>query len=354
MGKQAQSKPEPVGPDEVLLVDFGAGEHGHRGQYNAMLSRLFHLRRAHFSLAMLAARAPVLCPQIEAAPVRFAITCLARSLVGRRTAGLLLRPLPTLRGRSLRLRAKRLMLKLLRYTPGAQVLTIVPFAVEPGFASIAHGWIHDLQNWDLQLEANPAAAPAAQSLAQEIRRLAQGRPVCAAIGRQEQAKGFDRFAALYTANPGLRAAALFAFGGKVSPELAQVARDFAAQGGFALDRFVSDDELAGLYAAADLVWCAYAPDYDQASGVLGRALQHGIPVVARRSSVIAAICANEGHPCVELDDGEGWQALTAIPRRLAPDLVRSRARQHGEVSLTRLSEALRAAPAWNPFADAAG
>jgi hypothetical protein len=242
------------------------------------------------------------------------------------------------------------MLKLLRRTPGAQVLTIVPFAVEPGFATIAHGWIHDLQNWDLLLEANPAAAPAAQSLAREIRRHAQGRPVCAAIGRQEQDKGFDRFAAIYTANPGLRDALLFAFGGKVSPELTPAARDFAALGGFALDRFVSDDELAGLYAAADLVWCAYAPDYDQASGVLGRALQHGIPVVARRGSVIAAICANEGHPCVEPDDGDGWEMFKAIPPRLAPDLARSRARQHGEVSLARLVEALRAAPAWNPFA----
>jgi hypothetical protein len=77
-------------------------------------------------------------------------------------------------------------------------------------------------------------------------------------------------------------------------------------------------------------------------------------VVARRGSVIAAICANEGHPCVELVDGDGWEALAVIPPRLAPDLVRSRARQHGEVSLARLSEALRAPPAWNPFANAAG
>lgn len=350
MGEQVRSEPLPDRPDEVLLVDFGAGDHGHRGQYNAMLGRLFNLRRAGFSLAMLWARAPVLCPQIEAAPLRFAITCLVRGLLGRRTAGLLLRPLPALNGQSLRLRTKRAVLKLLRRTPGAQVLTIVPFTIEPTLASIAHGWIHDLQNWDLQLEPALPAPPASGQLIQEIRRLSRGRAVCCAIGRQEREKGFDRFAGLYSASPPLRDAMLFAFGGKVSPEFAEAARIFADLGGLALDRYVTDAELIELYGAADLVWCVYSPDYDQASGVLGRALQLGIPVVARRGSVIAAICVNERHPCVELDEGAGWEALAAVPPRASPDLSRSRARRHGAVSLKRLAEALRVAPAWDPFA----
>jgi hypothetical protein len=350
MGSEAQSEPVPPRPGEVLLVDFEAGEDGHRGQYNAMLARLFRLSRARFSPAMLLARAPVLCPQIEAAPGRFALTCLARGLLGRRTVGLLLRPLPALRGTSLRLRFKRAMLKLLRRVPGAQVLTIVPFVVEPGFAAIAHGWIHDLQNWDMPLDPKAAPDPAAQALAGQIRARAQGRPVCCAIGRQVREKGFDRFAALHNADPALREAMLFAYGGKVSSDLAEAARGFAAAGGFALDRFVSDAELAGLYGAADLVWCVYAPDYDQASGVLGRAMQLGIPVAVRRGSVIARFCAAEAHPCIELDEDDDWQALAAIPPRLDPQLAWDRARSHGEVSLARLSAALGVRPAWDSFA----
>lgn len=347
MGEAARTEPAPALPGAVLLVDYGAGDEGHRGQYNAMLGRLFNLRRADFSLAMLLARAPVLCPQIEAAPVRFALTCLVRGLLGRRTVGFLLRPLPALYGQTLRLRAKRAALKLLLRTPGAQVLTIVPFAIAPRLATIAHGWIHDLQNWDGQLDRDP---PVAEDLTHDIRRHAAGRPVCCAIGRQERAKGFDRFAALYSGSAGLRETLLFAFGGRVAPELAASAGSFAADGGFALDRFVSDAELAGLYAAADLVWCVYAPDYDQASGVLGRALQRGIPVVARRGSVIAAICANEGHPVIEFGEDEGNEAFAAIPPRTPPDHAEARARLHGEVSLTRLAEALQTAPAWDPFA----
>jgi hypothetical protein len=351
MGDKAVTGKPAARPDEALLVDYEAGDDGHRGQYKAMLAKLFHLRLANFSPAMLVDRAPVLCPQIEAAPMRFVLTCLIRSMLGRRTVGFLLRPLPALRGQSLRLRLKRIALKLLRRTPGVQVLTIVPFAIEPELGAIAHGWIHDLQNWDLQLEPAAVEAPVARALARDIRGHAQGRPVCCAVGRQVRDKGFDRFTAIYAANPVLRDAVLFAFGGQVPQELAAMARDFADHGGFALDRFITDDELAGLYAAADLVWCVYSPDYDQASGVLGRALQFGIPVIARRGSVIAAICANEGHPCIELGGADDWQAVMALPQRTEPDLARNRARQHGEVSLARLAQALGTEPAWNPFAD---
>lgn len=353
MGKQARSVPRPNPPGEVLLVDFEIGDYGHRGQYNAMLARLFKLRRASFSPAMLLDRAPVLCPQIETAPVRFALICLARALLGKRTVGFLMRPLPALHGRSFRLRIKRAVLKLLRRTPGVEVLTIVPFAVAPGLADIASGWIHDLQNWDMQLEADPVATPAGQDLAQAIRRQANGRLVCCAMGRQDREKGFDRFAALFAASPALREAVLFAFGGKVSPDLAAAGQAFADLGGYAIDRFISDDELSGLYAAADLVWCAYAPGYDQASGVLGRALQFGVPVVARRGSVIEAICINEDHPHISLGDDDSWEVLADVPPRIAPGLAHVRARRHGEVSLARLAEALRLAPAWDPF-DATG
>lgn len=349
MGSEAKAEPPPSRRDEVLLVDFDAGEHGHRGQYNAMLARLFHLRRERFSFSLLLARAPVLCPQIEAAPARFALTAMLRAMLGRRTVGLLLRPLPALEGRSLRLRIKRLVLHTLRRAPGVQVLTIVPFSIHSGLASIAHGWIHDLQGWDMQLEVASGVMPRHHALTETIRKAARGRAVCCAIGRQNRDKGFDRFAALHAADRDLRETMLFAFGGEVSPELGSVASAFAQQGGFALDRLVSDDELFALYAAADLVWCFYSPEYDQASGVLGRAMQLGIPVVTRARSVVAAICEAEGHPFLALDD-DRWQPLAHPPRRVDPDLACKRAREHGIASLERLAAALGVQPAWDPFA----
>ena len=350
MQQAPDSRVEPQAGGEVLLVDFGAGDHGHHGQYNAMLKRLFRMRPTGFSLGVVIDPAPVLYPQIEAAPFQFAMAAVLRGMLGRRTVGFLLRPLPALKGKNPRLILKRIALWLLRRIAGVQVLTIIPFAIEPQLDCIAAGWIHDLQNWDLQLEHRTAPPAADGALSREITDRAGGRPVCCAIGRQEIAKGFDRFAGIYGDDEALRDQVLFAFGGSVAPELKALAGAFAAQGGFALDRFVSDAELLELYAAADLIWCVYAPDYDQASGVLGRAMQLGIPVAARRGSVIAAICANEGHPCIEIDEDHAAQALCAIPPRLEAADAHARARRHGQTSLTRLAAALGVEPAWNPFA----
>lgn len=336
---------------DVLLVDFGAGDHGHRGQYNAMLARLFRVRPARFGPAMLGSRRAVLVPQIEAAPGLFLITCLLRAVLGRRTVGLLLRPLPALHGTSLRLRIKRAALIVLRRVPGVAVLTIIPFAVEPGLARIARGWIHDLQNWDFSLgsESDPAQS---MVTAQAIRDQAGARKVCAAIGGQSRDKGFDRFAALWSGTPALRAEFLFAYGGKVTPDLASSAARFAASGGFALDRFVSDAELLGLYQAADLVWCAYDPAYDQASGILGRAMQFGLPVVVRAGSVIEQLCRIADHPHIGEAALAGDAPARGLPPRLAPELARARAAAQGQLSLARLAEALAVPVAFDPFAAA--
>ena len=327
-------------PPHVLLLDFDGGDHGHRGQYNAMLERLFPVQRARFTLGTVLARAPILVPQIEQAPVAFTLTCVVRSMLGRRTVGFLMRPLPTLLGTGWRLRLKRAMLKVLRRTPGAQVLTIIPFAIEPRFDRIAHGWIYDLQNWDMLLERETACTPKAQALADTIAGQAAGRKVCCAIGRQDVSKGFDAFAWLYSQSEAIQRTMLFAFGGKVDRELERDAEALIASGGFALNRFISDDELRGLYEAADLVWCAYDPDYDQASGILGRAMQLGIPVIARPGSIVARLCDLEGHPWAADAQDQDWARNVSALAPVASAEARARTRRHGEYSLARLAQAL--------------
>lgn len=349
MTEQGQGNLARAADAEVLLVDFGAGTHGHRGQWNAMLARLFNLRHAPFGLRTIVARQPILAPQIEHSPAGFLLTCLVRALLGRRTVGLLLRPLPALIGTSLRLRLKRLTLRLLRLLPGTQVLTIVPFALEPGFARIAHGWIHDLQNWDMQLGSS-ADGDRGKQLSAAIRAEAGQRRICCAIGRQDRAKGFDRFARSFVGSPDLRGQMLFAFGGQAATDVARDAAMFAEAGGFALDRMISDAEIFGLYGAADLVWCVYDPAYDQASGILGRAMQLGIPVAVRPGSLIERFCLLEGHPHVAIADAADWSALVALPQPLAPEAASARARRHGELSLARLAAALGVRPAEDPFA----
>lgn len=336
---------------EILLLDFSPNEHGHREQYNSMLVALFNTRRVRFGWSSLWAQQPILVPAIESSPSGFALLCLIRAIIGRRTVGFLMRPLPVIQAASLRHRIKGAALKMLKRMRGNVVLTIIPFAVEPRFAQIANDWIYDLQNWDMQLAA-PANEDHTIALASQVRAAAIGRQVCCAIGRQDEGKGFHRFARLFCGDPVLRSALLFAYGGLIDPSLKREARQFAEAGGFGLDRFVSDAELLGLYCAADLVWCVYGPDYDQASGILGRAMQMGLPVVVRRGSVIERICELERHPFVSFDAQSETVDLSHLPKRLPADQARARARLHGAISLARLSRALGVKPVNDPFVDA--
>lgn len=320
------------------MLDFDGGSDGHRGQYNAMLCALFDARHAPFGPAVLVDPRPVLTPQIEHAPVRFFTTCLIRACLGRRTVGLLLRPLPSLYGASPRLRLKRAGLRLLRRLSKAQVLTIVPFEIDTDLSSIAHGWIHDLQNWDFGRGTNQDEV-AGQCLTADLETRAAGRKICCAIGGQSREKGFDRFCAMWNSKPELRNRFLFAYGGKVTADCAAEAESFARSGGCAFDRFISDGELRGLFQAADLVWCAYDPGYDQASGILGRAMQHGVPVVVRSGSVVEKLCRLAAHPFL-LEADVATTDRHSLPEPMPLTLAQERARRHERESMTTLTRAL--------------
>lgn len=338
----------------MLLVDFGAGGHGHRGEFNAVLARIFPIKPAAFGWALLTSPQPVLVPMIEDAIYRYVITSLLRALQGFRTVGIVLRPLPAVHGKSLRLRVKRLALKVLKHLPACQVLTMVPFAIEPKISAIATEWFHDVQSWDLQLASPAALAPDAEELAARIRRAARGRKTVCAIGYQSAIKGFDRFADLFAASPALRGTMLFCYGGKVDLAIGDKAELMAESGGCGFNRFISETELFGLYAAADLVWCYYDPSYDQASGILGRALQLGVPVIARRGSVIQRQCELYRHPHIALDADCDPARLAEAVEALDIAAARRRAHDQGVASVAVLAKALGTAPRNDLFVAASG
>lgn len=333
----------------VLLIDIMGGNDGHRASYKALFARLFGARAGPLNAAALFSARPLLFSMIEEGFGRFVWACLIRSLLGRRTVGLLFRPLPATNGRTLRMRSKRLLLRLLRRLPGARVLILVPFMVDPRMARVAHDWFYDLQNWDLALDPPGPDTPETFSLAEQIGLTGAGRSIVSAIGHQTNDKGFDRFTAIFT-DPEIRTRYQFAYGGKVAAPLKSAAKDFASAGGFGLDRFVTDDELLGFYAAADLMWCAYDPAYDQASGILGRAMQRGVPVIVRAGSVVHRLCELEGHPHIALHSEGGKELLGPLPQPLDPAAARQRAIAHGVESIARLERALGVPAIENPFA----
>lgn len=321
---------------------------GHHHRYCAAISQMFAVERVSSWGAAVSSRLPLLVPTVESMFLSYSAIAVLRNLLGRRTVGLLFRPGPALAGTSLRLRLKRAILKLLLRLPLTRTLTILPFSVEPRFAEIADGWIYDLQLWDLDAQEcrrvrERPDGEAMDGLRAAIGQAAAGRPVCCAIGRQNRDKGFDRFVDLYVSGPGLREAMLFAFGGQVDAGVAAGLPDFRRVGGYGLERELSDGELLDLYGAADLVWCAYDPSYDQASGILGRAAQLGIPVLVRDGSLVHRLCRLEGiaHVAVAFppDAVCDWTRILAVPPRQTEAAI-ERTRRMAASSVRRLREAL--------------
>lgn len=298
-----------------MILLFSRREDGHRRAYLDFFARLFDGRRVRARDLWLAPE-PVFFMMVEENFALFAAVATLRSAFGRRTVGLLFRPLPALRGTGMRLALKRRVLGLLKRLPPVSTLTILPFSVEPDFARIADGWIYDPQLWDLTERERKIGTPpmASDSYLAGLHGAAGGRRIIAAVGRMDRAKGFDTFARAYSRSAELRAASLFVSCGRIKTEIADDGAALTRAGGVVVDREISDDELLEAYAAADAVWCCYAPDYDQASGVLGRAVQLGVPAIVRAGSLIERFCRLEGVPHLAIDPAR----FDNLPLSLAP------------------------------------
>lgn len=292
---------------------------GHRAAYlDFVIARLGGGRLT--AGRVLNSHAPVLFLMIEENFGLYVFGGLWRAILGRRTVGLMFRPGPAIAGQTLRLRLKRMLLSGLRWVPTVRTLSIIPAPLVPGVEKIVDGWIHDFQLWDLScadrrrvadLRAGSTAADDAVILMEACAHAA-GRPLLVALGMQNHSKGISHLAA--AVETGQLDGWAVIIGGSFSSDAAR-ARDMLEAGGAKIvDRFLTDAEMLALYAAADAVWCFYDPSYDQASGILGRALQLGVPAVVRRGSVSEALCRDLGVPHAATDGSTDLDAaLNALP-----------------------------------------
>lgn len=230
--------------------------------------------------------------------------------LGRRTVGLFFRSGECFKTGA-KYRLKRLIFQFLKYAPRTVVLTILPFWIEPRFEQIADGWIYDPQLWDLDyLSTLPGDSH--QEMVETISATANGRKIIIALGAQNRIKGFAEFANIWLSSETLRSQFLFVGAGKVSDECIPSADVFAKTGGVLFDFVISDHQLLALYEVSDAVWTCYAPDYDQSSGIFGRAFQKGKPALVRAGSRIATLASGLGHPILGLPFDEPDTAAEMI------------------------------------------
>lgn len=290
---------------------------GHHAEYNLLLEK--ELKSLGVTvvfwshpIAAIAARR-VFFSMIDGNWSSFILCVFLSCVTGQRVGGLFFRAGECFRP-GLKHRVKYRLFRALKLLPGVKILTIMPFSVDPRFAEIADDWSHDPQLWDRQSLVH-LAPDASTPLSVEVRNLAKGRALIVALGAQSRGKGFDYLCDVWRSSAALRERYLIVAAGKVTEELREEADRLRARGGVVIDRFITAQELSSLYATATLVWAAYHPDYDQASGIVGRAFQFGVPAIIRRGSYMASLMRDLGHETIEVgyDDASETARLLLSP-----------------------------------------
>lgn len=275
---------------------------GHRASYLEFVQSKFGGERLS-AKSLVFWKDPVFFLMIEDNFALYLLVSFLRVLLGRRTVGLLFRPKPAIAANSVRLKLKKLALKFLRNFSNVKTFSIVPVPLEPAINEIVNDWIYDFQLWDINFEQKQIVKKIRDSYQLsdleifnqfEILKKIKNRnkkKILVAIGAQNKGKGVEELAkAINTLSD---ADYLVVVAGRFSQDVSIAKQTIKTGGGLVFDRFMTDDEILALYAIADNVWCFYDPSYDQASGILGRAIQLDVTPLVRAKSFSELLCKSE-------------------------------------------------------------
>lgn len=247
------------------------------------------------------------------APASYAIIAFFRGLVGRKTAALFLRPQTCLRTNHSKFRLKKSLYRIIRRLPNLTLVTITPHTWQPSFHEVSHVGTYDPQYWDFH-DGTALRTPCETSFARELANAAGNRAIICLPGFLSREKGFG-FLAEVAARPEIaQAPVLLVAAGAVLPEMRSAAEGFTRAGGYLVDRELSGAEIESIYGVSDAIWACYHPQYDQASGIFGRAVQTGTPVFIRRGSLIQAAAVDLVADAIALPYGDAPGAAAEIHR----------------------------------------
>lgn len=312
----------PLG--EARLVHFGNNE-GHRREYQELFTSLFDLvpivgRVGSRNIWALKSARSLLFGTIEDHYIGFVAVALLRAILGLPTVGIFLRPQKCFKANgTLRRTIKGWFFSGLKRVPQLSVCTIVPFAFAPHYAKVARFGVMDPHMWD---KLKPATRAYDADLASLVIEQAHGRRILAFLGSVTPIKGIEFLMSLLR-QPGWPEDKIFVVvAGKVVADLEEPLQRILRSRVLVIDRTISDLELDTLYNYCDWIWACYRPDYDQASGIFGRAVQFGRVPIVRAGAQIDHIATELGLTAIRLDfdkvnDGmltlDGSQEIACVP-----------------------------------------
>jgi hypothetical protein len=329
-------------PEKTKITYVSKDGDGHHAEYDRLFEAalaplkisLHRVPAARFSAD---AKAPLFYAFLDTRPTE-TIAALGRAAVrsfrGRATIGLFFRPGDCFIKGSFKAAVRRVLFRFISRLPHVHILSILPPEVFPRLREVATDWIYDPQLWDLNYLSDASTEPSTQ-IADQLAVASRGRRFLIALGTQSKTKGFDYLVDVWCASARLREEYICVVAGKVAASSTAQAKRFVDHGGVLINQRIANSDLFYLYKRADMIWACYAEGYDQSSGIHGRAVQLGIPVLVRKDSCIDRLGKMLVYPSLGLPaDGAaaaaeqilGWQpgAIDAARRKETADKMRLR------------------------------
>jgi glycosyltransferase involved in cell wall biosynthesis len=267
---------------------------GHRNSYQNLLIKILNFSAStgsiNFNSLMRLINADKLFfASIDDDYLGFIFISLIRSAAGKRTSGIFVRTLQCYSGKRPIHFVKKFIFSILRRIPNIFLLSIVPYHIDIRISKISNDWIYDPQLWDLSYLGTDNEI-ILTDLSSEIQRKKGNRKVVIFIGRATREKGFFDLYEFMTRFPDK----LLVVAGKIADDCTYIAEKFLEMGMIVHNRWVSDEEILSIYRLADYAWCSYLPEYDQPSGVYGRAVQMKVMPIIRKNSFLEKLSLKLG------------------------------------------------------------
>lgn len=183
-----------------------------------------------------------------------------------------------------------ILLKIWKSLPKQKVLSILPYDIDSSSKKFTNGWIYDPQLWDMSIKESENSFPSTELSLKAIEK-SNKRKILIFLGKITKQKGFD-FLIDFTENN--KKDVFVVVAGRMTKECKPLGGKLKRAGMMVIDRFISDEELFSLYSIADFAWSYYKPEYDQSSGIFGRAIQLGVIPIIRSGSIISKISKSIG------------------------------------------------------------
>ncbi|MBL4833183.1 MAG: hypothetical protein JKY26_04325 [Pseudomonas sp.] len=278
--------------DNIIVFDHSAS--GHRASYVSLTCKLLGgkplIGSFYRNCFKLINAEHLIFTTADGRMLDFFLASVVRAMLGKKTAGIAIRPEICLDTDRTKIKIKAALFKILKRMKKVKTLSILPFSIESRLEDLVDDWILDPQYWDLDKNCNNSGFPPIEP--KELVKVAASkgdRLIIASIGKQVKSKGSDYLCNLLVSNPKLSQKYIFVLAGKCEGIDGSLLKKFVYSGGVLIDRYLSDEEIESTYHLIDLVWCCYIPEYNQSSGIFGRAIQNNKNTIVRSGSYLEKI-----------------------------------------------------------------